>query len=176
MPWATPVTVSVGEVAASADFNDLSVLINFLGNPPQGRLYVSTEFGVPPDEWTDVPFDRTDYLQNGMTNDSNAFVIPTSGLYTVGGQVQYVGFSGNPTLVMVGLYSADNGGVVRISTAMGANEGQGPAPGAKWDVYLAEGDQVKLQAWQNSPYSELCTGAEPGASNYCEIRWVSNYS
>jgi hypothetical protein len=174
--WSTPPTVVTDTVAASSVFNDLSALVNFLGNPPMGRLYVSTEFGIPSGEWTDVPMDRTDYLQNGMTNDSNAFVVPTSGLYTVGGQVQYAGFSGNPTLVMVGLYTADNGTVVRISTAMGATEGQGPAPGAKWDVYLAEGDQVKLQAWHNSAYTELCTGAEPGASNYCEIKWAANYS
>jgi hypothetical protein len=148
-----------------------------VGNPPQGRLYVNTEFSVPPAEWFDVPMNEIDYMQNGMTNDANAFVIPSgpTALYTVTGQCQFVGFSGNPTLVMVGLYSADNDTVVRILGGMGATEGQGPAPSGTSRVRLSEGDQVKLQVWHNSAYSELCTGAEPGASNFCEVTWTSNY-
>jgi hypothetical protein len=164
----------VGEVAASASFNDLSALIGLLGNPPQGRLYESASFGVPSGQWTTVPMNRTDYMKNSMTSNGNSFVVPFSGLYLWQGQCQFMPFAGNPTLVMVGLYSADNGTVVRISTAMGATQGQGPAPGMACDVYLNGGDQVELQVWHNSAYSEQCTGAEPGASNYSAIRWVSN--
>jgi hypothetical protein len=95
--------------------------------------------------------------------------------YEVTGQCQFVGLSGNPTLVMVGLYTADNDTVVRILGGMGAYEGQGPVPSGTSKVELAGGDQAKLQVWHNSAYTEWCTGAESGASNFCELTWRANY-
>ena len=121
--WYTPPTVVPGEVGDASDFNNLSNLVSFVGNPAQGSIYVNGSQGIANNAWTNAAFNMTSYMLNGMGNGANGqLVIPYDGLYFVSGHFQFAALTTNVTSIACAVYSNDAGAWVKVGDDIMAYE------------------------------------------------------
>jgi hypothetical protein len=168
-------TLDGGILATSAFNSGVRDPLDFLLAPPIGQFRQTAAQTLTTGTWTAVTFDAEDVDSAGghsTSSNTSRYTAVYTGWYRVSGGV---GFTGNSTGRRGGRWAA-NGSLVSGSAIMLAatSTGSVAVPAKTMLVYLAVGDYVELQAYQESG-GNLDTNVGSGdLYSLMAVEWRSN--
>lgn len=136
-----------------ADVKEKRTVITSYGLAPGARAYSTVDVSIPNATWFSIPFNTTSFDDNFFfdANNNTRLYVKTPGLYSIMGSVKWTGNGTGVRSLRIARVAKSNGQLTEIAwDTVKPTDASQQANQVHTHYWLAEGDYVELDAYQNS--------------------------